>query len=133
MTRDEAVDYLRENHRGVLATQKRDGRPQLSNVSYLYDDDGRVKISVTADRAKTRNVQRDPRVSMVALGDNWYKYLVVEGIASLSFGDPLPELRRVYEGITGGPHPDWQEFDEAMRRDRRLVLSIEIERMYPLD
>ncbi len=133
MTRDEAVDYLRVNHRGMLATQKRDGRPQLSNVSYLYDDDGRVKISVTADRAKTRNVQRDPRVSMLALGDNWYKYLVIEGTASLSVGDPLPELRRVYEGITGGPHPDWQEFDDAMRRDRRLVLSIEIERMYPLD
>ena len=48
---------------GVLATIKRDGRPQLSNVGYAWDD-GLVRVSVTADRAKTRNLQRDPRVTL---------------------------------------------------------------------
>lgn len=133
MTREEATRFVRDNHQGVLATQKRDGRPQLSNILYLYDQDGRVKISVTADRAKTRNVRRDPRVSMLVVGSDWYTYVVVEGVASILDTDPLPELRRVYEGITGGPHPNWQEFDAAMVRERRVVLSIEIERMYPLD
>jgi PPOX class probable F420-dependent enzyme len=134
MDRERAVEYLRQNHRGVLATQRRDGRPQLSNVAYLYDpSDGRVKISVTEDRAKTRNVRRDPRVSMLVLGSNWYEYLVVEGTGSILDQDPVPELRRVYEGISGGPHPDWQEFDEAMVRDRRVVLNIDIERMYPVE
>lgn len=133
MTRDEASWFLRENHKGVLTTQKRDGRPQLSNIFYLCDEDGRVKISVTADRAKTRNVRRDPRVSMLVVGDDWYTYLVVEGTASIRDTDVLPELRRVYEGVTGGPHHNWEEFDAAMIRECRVVLSIQIEHMYPVE
>lgn len=133
MTRAEALEYLRENHRGILATQKRDGRPQLSNVAYLYDDaDGLIKISVTADRAKTRNVRRAPRVSLLVLGPDWYRYVVVEGTASVLDENPVPELRRVYEGVSGGPHPDWREFDEAMVRDRRVVLRFAIENLYPV-
>lgn len=133
MNREQAQEYLRQNHRGVLATLKRDGRPQLSNISYLYDTDGEVKVSVTSDRAKTHNVLRDPRVSMTVIGDNWWQYLVIEGTGRIVRENALPELRRVYEGIQGEPHPDWQEFDEAMIRDRRAVLSITVEKMYPLD
>ncbi len=132
MNRDQALEYLRRNHRGVLATIKTDGRPQLSNVAYLLDDDGAVKISVTRDRAKTRNVRRDPRVAMTALGDNWYEYVVVEGTARL-IEDDLPLLRHVYRGVTGNEHPDWGEFDAAMVRDGRLVLAIDVERLYPLE
>lgn len=30
----------------------------------------------------------------------------------------------------GGPHPDWDEFNQAMIDDRRLVVSIHPERAY---
>jgi len=120
------------NHRAVLATIKRDGRPQMSNISYLLDDDGLIKISVTRDRAKTRNAVRDSRVVLAVQGDNWYQYLVVEGTAEIRDGDVLPELRHVYERIAGKPHPNWAEFDAAMVSDGRVVLAITIERMYPL-
>ena len=133
MNRVDALAYVRRNHRGVLATLKWDGRPQLSHVGYLLDDDGQVKISVTRDRAKTRNVRRDPRVSMTALGDDWYQYLVVEGTGRIVEDDPVPLLRHVYRGGTGKEPPDWREFDEAMARDGRVVLAIAIERLYPLD
>ena len=44
---------------GVLVTLKRDGRPQLSTVGYDYDSGRRViRVSVTDDRAKTRNLRR---------------------------------------------------------------------------
>lgn len=133
MNRDQALDYVRANHQGVLATLKRDGRPQLSNVSYLLDEDGEVKISVTRDRAKVHNARRDPRVAMTVVGENWYRYVVVEGAARLIEDDPGPLLRHVYRGVTGGEHPDWEEFDAAMVRDGRLVLAIAVERLYPLD
>jgi PPOX class probable F420-dependent enzyme len=133
MNRDQALHYLGRNHRGVLATLKRDGRPQLSHVAYLLDDDGEVKISVTNDRAKTRNARRDPRVSMTVVGDDWYEYVVVEGTARIVEDDPVPLLRRVYRGVTGGDHPDWAEFDAAMVRDGRVVLAIAVDRLYPLD
>ncbi len=127
-----AREFVARNHRAVLATIKRDGRPQMSNISYLLDDDGLIKISVTRDRAKTRNAVRDSRVVLAVQGDNWYQYLVVEGTAEIRDGDVLPELRHVYERIAGKPHPNWAEFDAAMVSDGRVVLAITIERMYPL-
>jgi PPOX class probable F420-dependent enzyme len=133
MNKAQALEYLKENHRGVLATAKKDGRPQLSNIGYFYAEDGEIKISTTSDRVKARNIARNPQVSMVAQGDNWYQYLVVEGTATVSEEGQLAELRQVYEGIAGKPHPDWQEYDEAMLRDHRVIISIKIEKMYPLE
>ncbi|MDE3074265.1 MAG: PPOX class F420-dependent oxidoreductase [Chloroflexota bacterium] len=134
MDEERARAYLSASHRGVLATLKRDGRPQLSNVSYLLDGDNTIKVSVTKDRAKTKNLQRDPRVSIECLAaDNWFSYVVVEGRASFIDDErTIPELRRVYRAIAGKDHPNWEEFDEAMRNERRVVLVIQPERMYGL-
>ena len=132
MNRTEAEAFVARNTRAVLATIKRDGRPQLSNISYTLDDDGLIKISVTRDRAKTRNLLRDPRASLAIQGDSWGEYLVVEGTCVVRDGDGvLAELRHVYERIAG-PHPNWEEFDAAMIRDGRVILAITIERIYPL-
>ncbi len=133
MTHDEALQFVRQHTRAVLATIRRDGRPQLSHVSYTLDDDNTIKISVTADRAKTRNLKRDPRATLSIITESWSQYLVVEGICTVIEDDPLPILRRVYERIRGEPHPNWAEFDAAMLRDGRVVLSITVDRMYPLD
>ena len=134
MNAKEANEFIARSTRGVLATIKRDGRPQLSNVAYTLDDDGRIKISVTRDRAKTRNLIRDPRASLLVLGDNWYQYVVVDAKADIQDGpDTLAELRRVYQRIAGKPHPNWAEFDEAMVRDGRVILALTVERLYPLD
>lgn len=132
MNHQEALEYIGNNSHGVLATIKGDGRPQLSNISYTLDDDGLIKISVTEDRAKTKNARRDSRVAMTVIGDNWYQYIVVEGTAGFIDDDPLPALRHVYERVAGKPHPDWDEFDQAMRSERRIVMTISIDRLYPL-
>ena len=60
----EAVDFIRERRNGVLVTQKRDGRPQLSNIVYVVGDDGVIRISITADRAKYANLRRTPLASL---------------------------------------------------------------------
>ena len=134
MNRTEAEAFVARNTRAVLATIKRDGRPQLSNISYTLDDDGLIKISVTRDRAKTRNLLRDPRASLAIQGDNWGEYLVVEGTCVVRDGEGvLAELRHVYERIAGRPHPNWAEFDQAMIDEQRVVLEITIERFYPLN
>jgi len=133
MNVEQANDFIAKNHRGVLATIKRDGRPQLSNVAYALDTDGRIKISVTRDRAKTRNLRRDPRASIAIQGDNWYEYLVVEATAEVEEGpQALADLRRIYEMIAGKPHPNWSEFDQAMIEEGRVLLALTIERVYPL-
>ncbi|MEU7413754.1 PPOX class F420-dependent oxidoreductase [Streptomyces sp. NPDC042638] len=140
MTQDSPQDALlgliSEGHGGVLVTLRRDGRPQLSNVSHAYYPDERIiRISVTDDRAKTRNLRRDPRASYhVTSADRW-AYAVAEGTAELTpvAADPhdatVEELVRLYRDVLG-EHPDWDEYRAAMVRDRRLVVRLRVERAY---
>jgi PPOX class probable F420-dependent enzyme len=131
------LDILAAHTRGVLTTVKRDGRPQLSNVLYAWDPATRVaRVSVTADRAKTRNAARDPRVSLHVSADDFWSYAVVEGDAELSSvaTDPhdaaTDELVEVFRAASGSEHPDWEEFRRAMVAERRVVLRIRATRVY---
>lgn len=129
-------DLLRENDTGVLVTLKKDGRPQLSNVSFTYDEPSRtVRISATADRAKTHNLRRDPRATFYVTTPDMGAYLVAEAEAELTptAADPhdatVEELIDVYRAI-GGEHPDWDEYRAAMVADRRLVIRLPIDHAY---
>ena len=129
MELDAALDYVRPRSQGVLATLKRDGRPQLSNIAYAVRDDDTIWISVTDGRAKTANARRDPRVSLhVTAGDFW-SYVVIEGDADLTPvasapDDPTVDDLVEYYRALQGEHPDWDEYRAAMVDDRRLVLRI---------
>ncbi|GGW09939.1 PPOX class F420-dependent oxidoreductase [Streptomyces capoamus] len=140
MSQDSAQDallgLLSAGHAGVLVTLRRDGRPQLSNVSHAYDPDERtIRISVTDDRAKTRNLRRDPRASYHVTSDDRWAYTVAEGTAELSpvaadpHDDTVEELIRLYRDVLG-EHPDWDDYRAAMVRDRRLVVRLRVERAY---
>ena len=80
----EALDFVRARKQGVLATIRANGRPQLSNIMYVPGDEDMFRISVTDDRAKTKNLRRDPRASLYVLGDNFYQYVVIEAKAELT-------------------------------------------------
>jgi PPOX class probable F420-dependent enzyme len=127
---ERARQFLRVRHDGILATIKRDGRPQLSNILYLLDDDGRIKISVTQTRAKTHNLRRDPRASLHVQGRDRYEYLVAEGTAELVEGEGTAEALRHYYRKVRGEHPNWADYDAAMVTEQRLLLSISIKRAY---
>lgn len=119
---------------GVLVTLKRDGRPQLSNITYVYDGE-RVRISLTDDRAKTKNLRRDPRASIYVNGANGRSYLVLEGKAELSpvAADPhdatVEELVDYYRKGSG-EHPDWDEYRAVMVQDKRVMFSMTVEHAY---
>ncbi|KXK59981.1 MULTISPECIES: PPOX class F420-dependent oxidoreductase [Micromonospora] len=123
---------------GVLATLKRDGRPQLSTVMYGYDPQQRViRVSVTDGRAKTANLRRDPRASFHVGSDDGWTYAVAEGRAELTPAatDPhdatVEELVDLYRALAG-EHSDWDDYRRAMVADRRLVLRLHVERLYGL-
>ncbi len=135
MELSKALDAARTARIGALTTLKRDGRPQLSNVAFAVGDDGVVRASVTADRAKTANVRRDPRISLYVTAPDFRSYAVIEGTGELSAvvgapDDPtVDELVEVYRAIAG-EHPDWDDYRRAMVTDRRLVLRLRPERAY---
>lgn len=132
-----ALLALLGKHRlGVLATLKRDGRPQLSNVNYAYDSvRQRVLISVTADRAKSRNLDRDPRASFHVDSDDGWAWTVVEGTATQSdvatdpYDEGVEELITLYRLVLG-EHPDWDEYRRAMVADRRRIVRISVDHVY---
>jgi len=128
--------FVAENKGGVLATVKQDGRPQLSNVGYAYDPDAQLfRVSVTDSRAKTRNLRRDPRVTLHVASKDFWTWVAVEGTAELTpvAADPhdatVDELVAYYRGING-EHPDWDEYRAAMVADRRLVVRFRAEHTY---
>lgn len=132
---DAFLKLLGDRGQGTLATLKKDGRPQLSPVSYAYDKAERViRVSITADRAKTRNLRRDPRATFMVQPEA-YRYGVFDGDAELTevaaaVDDAVvDELVEVYRAIAG-EHPDWDEYRRAMVADRRVVLRIRVTHAY---
>jgi len=121
---------------GVLVTIKRDGRPQLSNVTYVYDGTT-VRVSLTDGRAKTNNLRRDPRASLYVDGPGGRTYVVLEGKAELSpvAADPhdevVEELVEYYRAASG-EHPDWDDYRAAMVREKRLMFSMTVDHAYGL-
>ncbi|MGW4031123.1 PPOX class F420-dependent oxidoreductase [Streptomyces sp. NPDC004838] len=133
---DALFQLLGQQRIGTLVTLKRDGRPQLSNVGYAYDPEARlIRLMVTYNRAKTRNLRRDPRASFLVTSPNGYAYMIAEGEAELTpiTTDPhdavADELVVVFRGFQG-EHPDWEGFRHAMVAERRLVVRLPVDRVY---
>ena len=127
--------FASENHQAVLTTFRRDGGAQMSIVSVGPYRDG-VAFTTTADRAKLTNLRRNPRCSLMVSQRDWWGYVVLEGRAELvspGVGDPEElrlSLREVYAAASGQEHPDWDEYDQAMRDEVRSVVIVVPERIY---
>jgi uncharacterized protein len=133
---DKLLAVIAGNKLGVLATIKRDGRPQLSNVTYHFDPRNLVvEVSITEPRAKTRNLRRDPRASLLVSSDDGWSYAVAEGNAILTppatspHDDTVEALIALYRNVAG-EHPDWDDYRRAMVTDRRVLLKMPISHVY---
>ncbi len=122
-----AREFLADRHQGVLITLKRDGGPQSSNIAYDFAD-GVARISVTEGRAKTQNLRRDPRAVLHVTGESFYQYVSASGSVELSEVSTEPgdaagqELLALHDAVAPEPHPDPDEFFQAMVDDHRLVI-----------
>ena len=134
---DQLWDAVVAGNLGTLATIKRDGRPQLSDVNYTADPASRVlRASTRNSLAKTHNLRRDPRASMRVAPPSGAGYVVVEGTAEFSpvsadeHDATVEELIEVYRLIGGKEHPDWDEYRRAMVADGRVVLRLHVDKLY---
>jgi PPOX class probable F420-dependent enzyme len=130
------LDLFAQLRGGSLITLKRDGRPQASVVIHAWDAATRsIRASLTEDRAKTRNLRRDPRASYQVVSPDLRAWAVGEGFAELTppAADPhdttVEALVALYRSLAG-EHPDWAEYRAAMVLDRRVVLTLAFEHVY---
>ncbi|MFZ0172662.1 MAG: PPOX class F420-dependent oxidoreductase [Acidimicrobiales bacterium] len=129
---ERAREFLRHNHRAVLHTHRKDGSPQLSPISCGLDGSGRVVVSTREPAAKTRNVRRDPRVSLCVFGERFFgEWVQIDGTAEVvSLPEAMDGLVAYYRGIAG-EHPDWDDYRRAMTEEQRVLILVTIERAGP--
>jgi PPOX class probable F420-dependent enzyme len=132
MDANAAQEFLRTNHHAVMATFRKDGRPALSPVTLVVDDEGRVMVSTRETAMKVKHLRRDPRVSAAVFTDRFYgDWVQVEGSAEIVALPEAMDLLVDYYRRASGEHPDWDEYRAAMERDRRVIVRFAIERAGP--
>ncbi len=131
MDLDAARQFVAQNHRAVLVTFRKDGRPQTSIVTVGVDDAGRLVVSSRERAYKVRNLRRDPRVSLCVFSDDFGTWIQVDGTATVvSLPEAMEPLVDYYRG-TAGEHPDWDDYRRAMAEQNRVLVRVEIERAGP--
>jgi PPOX class probable F420-dependent enzyme len=130
-----AVDFARTHRRSVLVTMRSDGLPQLSNVLHAVDEDGLIRISTTADRAKYANLRRHSWAAIHVTQDDFWQYAVLEGPVEVTDPAQAPDDAVVdelvaYYRAANGEHDDWDDYRAAMVRDRRAVVRLRPDRAY---
>jgi PPOX class probable F420-dependent enzyme len=129
---DEARDFLREHHHGVLATRRRDGGIQQSPVLVNLDGEGRAIISSRETAYKVRNLRRDPWAQACVFTDRFFgEWLFVEGVAEvLSLPEAMDPLIDYYKRFPD-ENPDWDDYRARMERERRVLIRIALRRAGP--
>jgi PPOX class probable F420-dependent enzyme len=126
------LDFVREHHDAVMFTYRRDGSPQMSPITCNVDAEGFILVSTRETAVKTKNLRRDPRVSLCVVSQGFYgEWIQVDGIAAVvSLPDAMELLVDYYRSLRG-EHPDWDDYRAAMTRDQRVIVRIAPERAGP--
>ncbi|PRZ42778.1 PPOX class probable F420-dependent enzyme [Antricoccus suffuscus] len=130
---DELLEFVRPRHRLVLSTTRADGTPQISPVTGGVDKGGRIVIATYPGRAKTRNAERRPQVSICVISDEWNgPFVQVDGDAEvLHMPDALDGLVDYFRSISG-EHSDWDEYREAMKVQNKSLIRVTPTRWGPI-
>lgn len=133
MNIDEVRKFLVDNHRGVLVARKRNGSPQMTLVTPGVDAEGRVVISARKNTYKVKNISRDPRVSILVMGEQFHGsgYFQIDGRAEvIALPDAMDLLMEAYRRMLGDRMNPEQTRSKIIEEERVLI-RIEIESVGP--
>jgi PPOX class probable F420-dependent enzyme len=132
MDLDRAREFIRDNHHAVLATRRSDGRAQLSPVLVNLDGEGQAIISSRETAIKVKNLRRDPFAQLCVINDRFFgEWIAADGTAEvLSLPEAMDPLIDYYKRFPD-ENPDWDDYRERMRREKRVLIRIELERAGP--
>ena len=131
-TPDDARQFLRQHHRAILITHRRDGRLQGSPVLAGIDDEGRVLVSTRETAMKAKNLARDSRVSLIGFTDQFFgPWVQVDGTAEIVYLPEAMELLVDYYRHVAGEHDDWDDYRRAMAAEQRVMVRVRIDSAGP--
>jgi PPOX class probable F420-dependent enzyme len=134
----EVRPFLQRHHRGVITTYQSNGAAHASIVVCGAYQEQAAFVIVRGRSVKVRNLRRDPRCTVLAVTEDWRCWVTVEGTAQLfdatnTEAEKLRQLLRdVYRACGDKDHPDWDEYDQAMRQQEAVVVLVRPERVYGL-
>jgi PPOX class probable F420-dependent enzyme len=127
------ADFVRDRHQWVLATTRADGRPQMSLVTGGTTVSGSLAVATYPERAKARNVRRDPRVSVAVMGERFGDaWVQIDGLAEVVEMPGAADAFVEYYRSISGEHPDWDEYRRAMSEQGKCLVLIEPTRWGPV-
>ena len=131
--RAELAAHLRGKNRWILATARRDGRPQMSLVSGGMTASGQLAIATYPERAKAKNARANPDVSVLVSGEEFNDaWVQVDGTATVLDMPDAADAFVEYFRCISGEHPDWDEYRQAMADQGKCIIMIEPTRWSPL-
>jgi PPOX class probable F420-dependent enzyme len=135
---EEVRPFLQRHHRGVITTYQPNGAAHASIVVCGAYQGHAAFVIVRGTSVKVRNLRRDPRCTVLAVTADWRGWVTVEGTAQLfdtmnTEAEKLRQLLRdVYRACGDKDHPDWDEYDQAMRQQEAVVVLVRPDRVYGL-
>jgi len=120
---DSARAVIDGPHVAILATSNRDGRPQ-SSVIFIKREGDAVVFSTIKGRLKTRNMTRDPRVSLLVLDRQTGRYVEIRGTVDVTDDPDKSLLYEMYDRYMDGAKPPPEPDAE------RLIVRITPEKLY---
>jgi PPOX class probable F420-dependent enzyme len=115
------VALCRAKSFAAVATLGEDGSPQTSIV-WVDTDGEHVVFNTRNDRAKARNLRRDPRIS-VSIFDGYtpYHYFEVEGIAELETDGANEHIHALSQKYNG---------TDFHTPENRVIVTVRAERIF---
>ena len=131
---NENLSFFQENHLAVVGTVSGSGKAQSTVVSAGLHD-GKIVFVSREGTQKVKNVRREGRCAVTHIKIDTRRYITVEGPAVAQGWDDnddatqLALVEAAYASI-GRPRSNWDDFDKAMREERRAVVMVTPERVY---
>ena len=133
---EDVRSHFENNHRGVITTFQANGAAQSCFVVCVSYQGIAAFVIVKGRSAKTRNLRKDARCTVMSVADNWRTCAIVEGQATLmdyhntDAEKMRVELREVFRACGDKDHPDWEEYDQAMVKQDAVIVLVKPDRVY---
>jgi PPOX class probable F420-dependent enzyme len=119
---DEQARLFSTDNYGVVATLRPDGSPQLTTVWVDYDGED-VLFNITTDRKKMRNLEHDPRATVLVYdGNDRYTWISVSGPVTLTTDGAEEHINKLSHKYRG------RDYDYRPG-ERRVIARLKPERV----
>jgi PPOX class probable F420-dependent enzyme len=140
MNDEEIRDYLTNSRTVILVTNGRRGHPHAVAMFYTTDDDLTVNMATYGRSQKIKNIERDPKVTLLVESGEKYEELrglMIQGTATIT--EDLDKTVQVMVEATSTPDqqlPDASELDQDLKvamAGKRLLIRVKPERFVSWD